>query len=53
MDAQVTGGGESLATSWARVRSGTSVDGLVLLQALLPGEAFSTDITHKRFDIGM
>lgn len=53
VDAQVTGGGELLATGWAGVRSSTGVDGLVLLQALLPGKALSTDITHKWFDVGM
>lgn len=53
MDAQVTRGGELLATGWAGVRSSTGVDGLVLLQALLPGKALPTDIAHKGFDVGM
>lgn len=53
VDAQVTGGGELLATGWAGVRSSTGVDGLVLLEALLPGKALSTDVTHKGFDVGM
>lgn len=53
VDAQVTGGGELLATGWAGVWSSTGVDGLVLLQALLPGKALSTDITHKWFDVSM
>lgn len=53
MDAQVAGGGELLATGRAGVRSSAGVDGLVLLQALLPGKALSTDVTHEWFDVGM
>lgn len=53
MDAQVAAGGEPLATGGARVGPGAGVGGLVLPQALLPGEAFSADITHKGFDVGV
>lgn len=53
MDAQVAGGGESLATDRARVRPGAGVDGLVLTEALLTGKALPADITHERLDIGV
>lgn len=47
VDAQVAGGREALPAGWARIRPGTGVDGLVLAEALLPGEAFPTDVTHE------
>lgn len=53
VDAQVAGGGEPLAAGGAGVGPGAGVDGLVLPQALLPGEAFSAHVTHKRLDVGV
>lgn len=53
VDAQVAGGGEPLSTGGAGVGPGARVDGLVLPQALLPGEAFSADVTHERFDVSV
>lgn len=53
VDAQVAAGGEPLATGGAGVGPGAAVDGLVLPQALLAGEAFPADVTHERFDVGV
>lgn len=53
VDAQVAGGGEPLPTGGAGVGPGAGVGGLVLPQALLAGEAFSADVTHEGFDVGV
>lgn len=53
MDAQVAAGGEALPAGQAVVRSGAGVDRLVLSEALLPGEALSTDVTHEGLDFGV
>lgn len=53
VDAQVAGGGEALAAGRAGVRPGTSVDGLVLTEALLSGEAFPADVAHEGFDLSV
>lgn len=53
VDAQVAGGGEALAAGQAGVRPGAGVDGLVLAETLLPGEAFPTDVAHEGFDVGV
>lgn len=53
VDTQVAGGGEALPTGWAGIWPGTGVNSLVLAEALLPGEAFTTDVAHEGFDLGM
>lgn len=53
VDAQVAGGGEALPTGGAGVRPGAGVDGLVLAEALLPGEAFPADVAHEGLDLGV
>lgn len=53
VDAQVAGGGEALPAGGAGVRPGAGVDGLVLAEALLPGEAFPADVTHEGLDLGV
>lgn len=53
VDAQIAGGGEALPAGGAGVRPGAGVDGLVLAEALLPCEAFPTDVAHEGLDLGV
>lgn len=53
VDAQVAAGGEPFAAGLAGVRPRPCVDPLVLLQALLPGEALPTDVAHERFHLSV
>lgn len=53
VDAQVAGGGESLAAGRARVRPSARVDGLVLAEAPLPDEAFPADVAHEGLHLGV
>lgn len=53
VDAQVAGGGEALAAGRAGIRPGAGVDGLMLAETLLPGEAFPTDVAHEGFDLSV
>lgn len=53
VDAQVAGSGEPLPAGGAGVWPGTGVDGLVLAEALLPGEAFPADVAHEGLDLSV
>ena len=53
VDAQVAGCGKPLSAGLAGVRSCPRVDGLVLPEALLPGETLTADITHEGLYLGV
>lgn len=53
VDSQVAGGRKGLFAHLAGVRPSPRVDGLVLSEALRPGEALPADVTHEGLDVAV